>query len=380
MVYGTQHAQNLKTSMAQMDRTSSGLRPICSLQDAILDIFRGRLIETYGANLGGIVLIGERARSMPPADAPFSIAVFLHTISNKRVELEKLESLGAEMLEIYGFDFRFFLFRTDEYQRDVGFIKTIRDTGHVIMAVRDAQPAQLGINPKIEAILTARDVFCLDFIAHDLGPYSYPIELHITNVKTYASNSWLIRPTMDWLTTGMEPPHILLENNMTIGELMNSSLPHGEILEDLHTNTSRGKILSDDPRTDKKWIEMLTKLTGVRSPHFQFDDFHDMAWQLASATDSASPQSLYQRVELAAFDRFHASNGPAWQTRRNTEILRKLAGYQDQPWLIVQPPHPVSSANAYEDQNDSKDEDDNGHQDDDDDDDDVSGGIDDYFS
>jgi predicted nucleotidyltransferase len=66
--------------------------------DPILTRFRAALDEAYGPRLERVVLYGSRARGDAGPDSDYDIAVFLHDMPDRAVELNRLADLGTEIL------------------------------------------------------------------------------------------------------------------------------------------------------------------------------------------------------------------------------------------------------------------------------------------
>ena len=86
-------------------------------------------------------------------------------------------------------------------------------------------------------------VLCLDFEASALGPGSFPLEVALAEAKTGEVYATLIRPTEDWLRTG-----IWGSNSAAIHkELLRKGLPVKEVAAEL-TRRSHGKRVLSDAR------------------------------------------------------------------------------------------------------------------------------------
>ena len=66
--------------------------------DPILNRLRTALRATYGPRLERAVLFGSRARGEARPDSDYDIAVFLHDLSDRWAELDRLADLGTEIL------------------------------------------------------------------------------------------------------------------------------------------------------------------------------------------------------------------------------------------------------------------------------------------
>ncbi len=63
--------------------------------DPVLARFRAALDQAYGNRIERVVLFGGRARNEAQADADYEIAVFLHDLSDRWRELERLADIGS---------------------------------------------------------------------------------------------------------------------------------------------------------------------------------------------------------------------------------------------------------------------------------------------
>jgi len=69
------------------------------LNDPILRRLRAALDEIYGGRLERVVLFGSRARGDASDDSDYDVAVFLHDLTDRWSELDRLADLRAEFLE-----------------------------------------------------------------------------------------------------------------------------------------------------------------------------------------------------------------------------------------------------------------------------------------
>jgi predicted nucleotidyltransferase len=60
--------------------------------------FRAALAEAYGDRLARAVLFGSRARGDAEPDSDYDIAVFLHEMPDRFVEMKRIADLSAEIL------------------------------------------------------------------------------------------------------------------------------------------------------------------------------------------------------------------------------------------------------------------------------------------
>lgn len=70
-----------------------------SLDDPILGRLRAALDRLYGDRIERVVLFGSRARGDAGPDSDYDIAVFLHRLTDRWRELDRLAELSADFLE-----------------------------------------------------------------------------------------------------------------------------------------------------------------------------------------------------------------------------------------------------------------------------------------
>ncbi len=68
------------------------------VDDPILTRFRAALGKAYGPRLERVVLYGSRARGDAGPESDYDIAVFLHDMPDRAVELNRLADLGTDIL------------------------------------------------------------------------------------------------------------------------------------------------------------------------------------------------------------------------------------------------------------------------------------------
>jgi predicted nucleotidyltransferase len=73
-----------------------------AVHDPILARFRAALSQLYGARLARVVLFGSRARGESRPDSDYDVAVFLNTLPDRWVELDRLADLRVSFLDETG--------------------------------------------------------------------------------------------------------------------------------------------------------------------------------------------------------------------------------------------------------------------------------------
>ena len=70
--------------------------------DPVLTRFRTTLSEIYGERLDRVVLFGSRARGEASPDSDYDLAVFLKTLPNRWIELDRLARLRVTFFDEAG--------------------------------------------------------------------------------------------------------------------------------------------------------------------------------------------------------------------------------------------------------------------------------------
>jgi uncharacterized protein len=68
------------------------------IDDPILSRFCSAVAEVYGDRIEQLVLYGSRARGDARVDSDYDIAVFLHDLSDRVHEMNRLADLGTDFL------------------------------------------------------------------------------------------------------------------------------------------------------------------------------------------------------------------------------------------------------------------------------------------
>jgi len=67
--------------------------------DPVLIRFRQALDETYGSRLERAVLFGSRARGDAKPDSDYDVAVFLHDLTDRDAELDRLAPIQSRIID-----------------------------------------------------------------------------------------------------------------------------------------------------------------------------------------------------------------------------------------------------------------------------------------
>jgi predicted nucleotidyltransferase len=73
--------------------------PARAADDPILKRFRAPLDQIYGDRIERVVLFGSRARGDAEEDSDYDIAVFLHDLTDRWRELDRLADLRSDILD-----------------------------------------------------------------------------------------------------------------------------------------------------------------------------------------------------------------------------------------------------------------------------------------
>ena len=66
--------------------------------DPILERFRTAVTEIYGDRLERVVLFGSRARGHAQPDSDYDVAVFVHDMTDRPAEMNRLADLATDIL------------------------------------------------------------------------------------------------------------------------------------------------------------------------------------------------------------------------------------------------------------------------------------------
>jgi uncharacterized protein len=97
--------------------------------DPILKRFRQSLEELYGERLSRAVLFGSRARGDASYDSDYDVAVFLNTMDDRWMELDRLASLRVKFLDETGAFFDAKPYLTGAYDERTPLMHEVREQG-----------------------------------------------------------------------------------------------------------------------------------------------------------------------------------------------------------------------------------------------------------
>jgi predicted nucleotidyltransferase len=97
--------------------------------DPVLVRFRQALDEMYGNRLGRAVLFGSRARGDAHSDSDYDVAVFLKSLPDRWLELDRLARLRVEMIDETGAFFDAMPYLDTELQERTPLMHEIRRDG-----------------------------------------------------------------------------------------------------------------------------------------------------------------------------------------------------------------------------------------------------------
>jgi predicted nucleotidyltransferase len=97
--------------------------------DPILTQFRAALNEIYGDRIDRVVLFGSRARGDERPDSDYDIAVFLKSLPNRWVELDRLADLRVSFLDETGAFFDAKPYPATAYRERTPLMHEIREEG-----------------------------------------------------------------------------------------------------------------------------------------------------------------------------------------------------------------------------------------------------------
>jgi uncharacterized protein len=99
------------------------------IDDPVLVRFRKELDEMYGDRLERVVLFGSRARGDAHAESDYDVAVFLHHMSDRWAEMNRLADLGTILIDATGEFVHAMPYRAGAYEDHTPLMLTIRGDG-----------------------------------------------------------------------------------------------------------------------------------------------------------------------------------------------------------------------------------------------------------
>lgn len=97
--------------------------------DPILTQFRAALNEIYGDRIDRVVLFGSRARGDERPDSDYDIAVFLKSLPDRWVELDRLADLRVSFIDETGAFFDAKPYLATAYRERTPLMHEIREDG-----------------------------------------------------------------------------------------------------------------------------------------------------------------------------------------------------------------------------------------------------------
>jgi uncharacterized protein len=97
--------------------------------DPVLTHFRAAIDETYGDRLERVVLFGSRARGRSQPDSDYDVAVFLHDLRDREMEMNRLADIATEILYNDGEFVHAMPYRAGSYDEQTALMQEIRAEG-----------------------------------------------------------------------------------------------------------------------------------------------------------------------------------------------------------------------------------------------------------
>lgn len=102
---------------------------MASLSDPVLDSFRMALADLYGERLERVVLFGSRARGDARPDSDYDVAVFLHGMTDRWAEFDRLAHIETNIIDDTGAVVRALPYRAGAYRDRTSLMREIRREG-----------------------------------------------------------------------------------------------------------------------------------------------------------------------------------------------------------------------------------------------------------
>lgn len=103
--------------------------PAAALNDPILKRFRAALDQLYGDRIERVVLYGSRARGDQREDSDYDIAVFLHDLTDRWKEVDRIVEIETDILMDTGEVINAMPFRAGSYDDRTSFMRELRIDG-----------------------------------------------------------------------------------------------------------------------------------------------------------------------------------------------------------------------------------------------------------
>ena len=97
--------------------------------DPVLTRFRAALDQIYGPRIERVVLFGSRARGDAHAESDYDIAVFLHDLTDRAAEMNRLADLATEIIEEGGPFVHAMPYRAGSYNERTPLMLALRTEG-----------------------------------------------------------------------------------------------------------------------------------------------------------------------------------------------------------------------------------------------------------
>ncbi len=103
--------------------------PAAALDDPVLRRFRAALDDLYGERIERVVLYGSRARGDARDDSDYDVAVFLHDLTDRWKEVDRIVAVETGILMDLGAVINAMPFRAGAYRDRTGFMNEVRLDG-----------------------------------------------------------------------------------------------------------------------------------------------------------------------------------------------------------------------------------------------------------
>ena len=127
-----------------------------------------------------------------------------------------------------------------------------------------------------------RRLIVLDFEASALPQAgSFPVEVGICWADTAEVRTWLIRPTSDWLASGLWSAASAAVHGIGQQEAFDLGLPVRQVAMELAAAVAGCEVLSDCPAADGFWLKAIYDAAGLGRPPFRLHDVFGLFSALA---------------------------------------------------------------------------------------------------